>query len=441
MTVEELSERIINENDEKNVDDISHYGVKGMKWGVRKEYVPHPRKTGTTQPESSYSNRSKKQEQKRKINYKKAIAITAGGVGLGVATYLGYKYLGKQYIRSHLGSSLMEGASIQGEKFYRSFINKDRDVTLKSGTTFQRIATGDNAGFTKNVYMTYKSSDKDLYKGVFGWMKLRRLDAMNEDPILKELTLKAKEDIKLPSMKTRLSEFKELFKENPEKVSAFINEHEHENYLKRASKGAKDAFKGKTYSVDNDTDLRIAYRRFNDALSMVDRAENADVVWDYYGRLGKKGYNAIADENDIRLGTFKAKAPIIMFDTSKSIGDISVRELAAGEVLSSYDRTLVPKLVRQAVQPSGFGSENLTPDTAKVAKKYAEQIVKDRNALSSSYTMADLAKDFGRNNLTTSQIRSVSKLMESGMSHDEAVGQVIGLGNVALNKLFKKLKL
>lgn len=23
---------------------LMHYGVKGMKWGVRKEYIPHPRK-------------------------------------------------------------------------------------------------------------------------------------------------------------------------------------------------------------------------------------------------------------------------------------------------------------------------------------------------------------------------------------------------------------
>lgn len=31
---------------DQNVSSFAHYGVKGMKWGVRKEYVPHPRKKG-----------------------------------------------------------------------------------------------------------------------------------------------------------------------------------------------------------------------------------------------------------------------------------------------------------------------------------------------------------------------------------------------------------
>lgn len=31
---------------------LEHYGVKGMKWGVRKEYDPHPRKTTNIKPDS-----------------------------------------------------------------------------------------------------------------------------------------------------------------------------------------------------------------------------------------------------------------------------------------------------------------------------------------------------------------------------------------------------
>lgn len=37
-----------------SADDISHYGVKGMKWGVRKEYEPKGRKTSSSGDYSRY---------------------------------------------------------------------------------------------------------------------------------------------------------------------------------------------------------------------------------------------------------------------------------------------------------------------------------------------------------------------------------------------------
>lgn len=42
---------------------IKHYGVKGMKWGVRKKYVPHPRKSGgKTNAQRIYENFKKKKD-------------------------------------------------------------------------------------------------------------------------------------------------------------------------------------------------------------------------------------------------------------------------------------------------------------------------------------------------------------------------------------------
>lgn len=64
MTVEELSERIISENDLQsdvyNTDDIEHYGVLGMKWGVRKD---RKRKDETDQQYKDRMDRESRERQ------------------------------------------------------------------------------------------------------------------------------------------------------------------------------------------------------------------------------------------------------------------------------------------------------------------------------------------------------------------------------------------
>lgn len=68
---------------------------------------------------------------------------------------------------------------------------KSGDTILKKGTTFQRIG-GENLGYTKGVFASYKISDKDLYKGVLGRMRISYLAKTNQDVSLNELKLTTK---------------------------------------------------------------------------------------------------------------------------------------------------------------------------------------------------------------------------------------------------------
>lgn len=85
-------------------DTICHYGVKGMKWGVRKEYVPHPRKKGKApkwenenlkwDPVETTSEKTKskgKETNKRKVNVKKIAKYAAIAAVLTAVGYLTYK--------------------------------------------------------------------------------------------------------------------------------------------------------------------------------------------------------------------------------------------------------------------------------------------------------------------------------------------------------------
>lgn len=58
-----------------------------MKWGVRKEYVPHPRKKIT-----KYGSKSK-QRTKSNSHLKRNIAIGTAAVGVALAAYGTYKFV------------------------------------------------------------------------------------------------------------------------------------------------------------------------------------------------------------------------------------------------------------------------------------------------------------------------------------------------------------
>lgn len=99
-------------------NELYHYGVKGMKWGVRRN-----RSLSKGNPKKASSNKSEAQARSEKI--KKAAIIGTAVVGTALAAYGTYKV--SKYLKEKAGKLSYES----GKKYANEhFFNKMKDSTV-----------------------------------------------------------------------------------------------------------------------------------------------------------------------------------------------------------------------------------------------------------------------------------------------------------------------
>jgi hypothetical protein len=305
------------------------------------------------------------------------------------------------------------------------------DFVIKKGTTFHRVAGSANSGYTNGVFATYRTDDRELYKGVLGRMRLNPKSSVTKgDKRIYDVSLTAGKDIRIPSKESRL----ELFR-------SFTN-----NKRNRADVEKIIAKQGKlkNFSFDkikNDKDLTKAYQYFNEAMGRGTGHGNK-VIKRFYEHGKKKGYDAVVDENDVRLSTFKAKAPLIFFDTNDSISKSSTRKLKAGEIVESYDSSIGKKFLRDVVYRKGKGNEKVVNLSKNFIKDY-EKTSKDKlSKYSKNYSLNDLSYDWYYLRLNTKQIQKLNQYMiNHNCSHDDAVKVLNLKQNVIADKVLSKFHL
>lgn len=313
-----------------------HYGVKGMKWGVRRyQYAD-----GT---------------------------LTPSGI--------------KRYRN---GSSNSSSKSIASMKV-KDLINKTRtqltgrqyaDTFLAKGTTFARIQTSkefENFAF----YATYKKADMDKYLGLFGKNLSSRAEADarraektanasgSEEDLTKVKELRDKANntkvyqLKLDTVK----KLKVPSDENASHITAnLLKEKEFKDNLVASIQDSKDKMKRPTQqilfnqalkAVDKSPDKmtnseKVAiYKAFN--LSLVNHNQQEIAAQGrFYDELKKKGYNALLDYNDKDYSSYHAKRPMIVFDTD-SVKLQSVTETNPKVVDTLYKKYNRERIAKEAV--------------------------------------------------------------------------------------------
>ena len=180
------------------VDDfLIHYGVKGMRWGFRKEYKLSPREKAVLKAEGDNPAHSKSMQAKygkgslSGESDKKGLSSTQKkiliGAGVGVVA-VGAAFTAAYLLKKGSLPSTIENPNVGGDKFtqfmkdhektslsrmFDGLSKKDVDalstesLTLEPGAIFKRISTQkENSIRADGFYASFKDEDVNRYKAV-----------------------------------------------------------------------------------------------------------------------------------------------------------------------------------------------------------------------------------------------------------------------------------
>lgn len=269
---------IIQEKPPLDEDLLKHYGVKGMRWGVRKDYKNAVRNLSSVSEELN-----RRQEVKRR------------------------------------NSTLTE-------ENYRNLNTKDR--VIETGSVLKRVTRNPSAMLGKDpVYVSTNERDAELYRAIIPtWAEKKVVSKKYQDHY--ELTIQATQRLKSPSEKARVDAYTALMATKSvdlgtgQKITG-------RQYLIEAGLG--DAVK----SMSN---RQVALTYYGQLVAQ-QGMRNEALSTAYFKSLSKKGYNAIVDDND--RGVF-SKEPLLIFKPDGSLRTIEVRRLSNEEILKAQGRIKLP---------------------------------------------------------------------------------------------------
>lgn len=219
------------------------------------------------------------------------------------------------------------------------FVNgKQRtDEVLKKGTDFSRIQSSPE--FEKFAfYATHLEDDKNKYLGLFGQNLINRAkQARTSDeaqpPKVYQVKIEAIKKLKMPSDENASDITNSLLKDPRFKNDLYTAIAQSKIQMRRPSQ--QELLKNSLKVLNkrgalSESDKFTVYQALNLSLTFHDPT-SVRVQDKFYGEMKRKGYNAILDYNDKQYSSYKAKQPVIVFDTN-SVRASAVLEPSPGTV-------------------------------------------------------------------------------------------------------------
>ena len=309
-------------------NELTHHGIKGMKWGVRrfqnkdgsltpagKRRYDEPNQQSNSSPRSNHQSNSN--AKKYKIPKNKSLhrlKLEEKYMKQGMSREEAEQAAAKR-IRTEQFVAAAAGVTVASCLAYAKYKGYTTDKIIKENSDFQRIMRlNPNAEIRKDYrqYVTINKKDKVLYKGMFA----DHINKLKEDSEnIYDITIKNRSDIKVASEKRARDTFTNLFKNDKEFKDEFIERLQKDGYA--VSKGRLDGIFNKMKDNPNSlTDREIktkAYDLFNVMLAEPGERTQKNSSR-FYDALRKQGINAVVDVNDSKINNYHAKMPLILFD-------------------------------------------------------------------------------------------------------------------------------
>ena len=318
-------------------DELYHFGVKGMKWGVRRyqnedgsltslgkkrDKMLSDRKTAKKHSTTSnmvkaeYSRREfedaktrlKLENQKKKSKRQQDLEkkYIDQGFAKDEAEIKAYNRAKTETILKVAGGiALASAAAYVAYKHY----DKVTDRVFEKGSEIGRLTNNGSEPTNRAFYGFVNKHDKDRYEGLYG----KTLGA--NGPVYRK-AMRAAGDINVASPESARKVLKnmfdtdkqsfDVFKKNIDVMASAVPPTTKQGKLWRKAKQELDSGK-----IGDNT-----YKAFNTTL-VLHTKEQQPINDKFYSAMKKAGYGAIRDVNDKENSGYFAKNPLIVFDTDK----------------------------------------------------------------------------------------------------------------------------
>lgn len=238
-------------------------------------------------------------------------------------------------------SNIIAHHGIKGMKWgVRRFQNKDGSLTLKGrrrygednvrtlkkGTEIQNISRRQLSSDSKKsgrIYGSYTDADKAEYLDMMGNFEYNERGYKN--------TFTVKKDIKIASEREVVRTIAEMFRDNPKSVSDMMakayNAVNVPILFSKKGKGYERKLSDLSKNPDSKKSMELG-REFLKTVPM--STKTTSIADDFYGRMVKKGFDAVLDTNDA-YNVGATQDPLIIFNMEK-LGNVKSVKLTKDEL-------------------------------------------------------------------------------------------------------------
>lgn len=211
------------------------------------------------------------------------------------------------------------------------------DKVIPINTKLQNLSSDPNKGIQDAFYASYKSADNRKYMRLFGG---GHLQGAGNNPVLRilgfgkkvpvqKMTAQAMSEMKIAGANVGRDTVNELISKNPEykqAVKNILNNHgvgSNKNLGLLMEMNGMPGYRNVQDAVYNGKTLNKQGYNFINRLLVDHTPPGQTAGKTFFDALRKKGYDGTIDLNDIFNSGYDAKAPVIIFNGSKKLGNIS----------------------------------------------------------------------------------------------------------------------